>query len=140
MVSHPSPGITITRTPRTGPPPAAAAGGGSSGYDGVLRSLDNKSKPARKPRCKRYLGSSGSPAFLCGQCGFGLEKQNCVVCGAYAGINEKGQMCMDCAFGPKKDYCCLCEKWLSDSDKSEALLCNGCGFGTGKDYCCKLEQ
>ena len=64
-------------------------------------------------KCNKWVASSGSQAFLCGDCGFGNKKDNCVKCNKCVGSSGvKAQLCGDCSFGNKKDNCSKCNKWM----------------------------
>ncbi len=90
-------------------------------------------------RCNKWVASSGVPAMLCNDCGFGSKKDNCVACDKWVGSTKiAAQLCSDCGFGSKKDNCAKCNKWMG-STKIEAKLCNDCGFGSKKDNCAKCK-
>ncbi|MBL7912378.1 MAG: hypothetical protein JNJ41_15055 [Bacteroidia bacterium] len=90
-------------------------------------------------RCNKWVASSGVPAMLCNDCGFGNKKDNCVACDKWVGSTKiAAQLCSDCGFGSKKDNCAKCNKWMG-STKIEAKLCNDCGFGSKKDNCAKCK-
>lgn len=90
-------------------------------------------------RCNKWVSSSGVPAMLCNDCGFGSKKDNCVACDKWVGSTKiAAQLCGDCGFGSKKDNCAKCNKWMG-STKIEAKLCNDCGFGSKKDNCAKCK-
>ena len=90
-------------------------------------------------RCNKWVASSGVPAVLCNDCGFGNKKDNCVACNKWIGSTKiSAQLCSDCGFGNKKDNCAKCGKWTG-STKIPAQLCNDCGFGNKKDNCAKCK-
>jgi hypothetical protein len=60
------------------------------------------------------MASTRIPARLCGDHGFGSKKDNCVVCGKWVGSSGTRAFIGDCCgFGSKKDNCVICGKWAS---------------------------
>ncbi|HWY38052.1 MAG TPA: hypothetical protein VNY73_05805 [Bacteroidia bacterium] len=94
--------------------------------------------PAHKGKEKHMC--AGVQAQLCGNCGFGNKKDNCVKCDKWvASSGVKAQLCNDCGFGNKKDNCVKCGKWVASSTVP-AQLCGSCGFGNKKDNCVKCGK
>ena len=119
-------------------------------YDWHITIVDNEVPPNESeptlplgtPLALPFLGASAAvagtvPAMLCGNCGFGSNKENCVKCGNWVGSEViYALLCDNCGFGNNKENCAKCGEWIG-SEKTRARLCGNCGFASNKEKCIK---